>query len=77
MSSVTSVNHVKGQAAIGDKVTYFDMANQDGAVWEVLSLPADNVDPKFGWTSGYELVDIESRVKTSSDLRQHGWTFAL
>lgn len=66
---------VQGKAAVGNKVTYFDMANQDGKVWEVISLPEDNVDPKWGWTSGYQLRG-EDGTESWSDLRQHGWTFA-
>ena len=66
---------VKGQAKPGDKVTYFDMANQDGTVWEVLTTPEENVDPKYGWSKGYGLVAEDGRFDWS-DLRQYGWTFA-
>lgn len=65
---------VKGKANVGDKVSYFDMANQDGIVYEVINTPEENVDPKFGWTKGYGLYSEEKGI-TYSDLRQHGWTF--
>lgn len=66
---------VQGEAAVGQKVTYFDIANQDGAVWEVVSRPEDNVDPDWGWTKGYQLRGEDGTEKWS-DLRQYGWTFA-
>lgn len=68
-------NRVRGEAAVGDRVTYFDIANQDGKIWTVTSLPEDNVCPNYGWTSGYGLIDSDSK-ESSSDLRQYGWTFA-
>jgi hypothetical protein len=66
---------VQGNATVGQKVTYHDMANQDGFVYEVISTPADNTDPKFGWSKGYGLFS-EAKGITYSDLRQSGWTFA-
>jgi len=74
MASKTG-QRVQGTAAVGDIVTYFDIANQDGARLEVISTPAENVDPKYGWTKGYGLFS-EAQGITYSDLRQHGWTFA-
>lgn len=77
MSSQTQVTgtRVKGEAKPGDRVTYFDIMNQDGKVWEVMTTPEDNKCPKWGWTSGYGLISESGEVH-SSDLRQHGWTFA-
>lgn len=72
---MATTNRVEGTATVGQKVTYFDMANQDGAVYEVISTPEENTDPKFGWTKGYGLFS-EAKGITFSDLRQHGWTFA-
>ncbi len=66
--------HVRGAAKVGDVVTYFDIANQDGAEYEVISTPEENRDPKYGWTQGYGLFS-EAHGITYSDLRQHGWTF--
>lgn len=66
---------VQGTATPGDRVTYHDIANQDGKVWEVFSTPDDNRDPKWGWTAGYGLISEDLTV-SHSDLRQHGWTFA-
>lgn len=66
---------VRGKADIGSKVTYWDMANQDGIVYEVISTPEENTDPEFGWTKGYGLFSIEKGI-TYSDLRQYGWSFA-
>lgn len=66
---------VRGTANVGDLVTYHDMANQDGARLEVISTPAENTDPKWGWTKGYGLYGDDKGI-TYSDLRQYGWTFA-
>lgn len=65
---------VSGAASVGDVVTYHDIANQDGATYEVISTPAENTDPKWGWTKGYGLFS-EAQGITYSDLRQYGWTF--
>jgi hypothetical protein len=65
---------VQGKANVGDKVGYFDMANQDGIVYEVISTPEENIDPEFGWTKGYGLYSEEKGI-TYSDLRQRGWSF--
>lgn len=65
---------VQGKATIGDKVTYFDIANQDDKIWEVVSTPDENVDPKYGWTKGYMLY-AEDGTTSWSDLAQHGWRF--
>lgn len=73
---MATTNRVKGTAAVGQKVTYFDIANQDGRVWEVMTTPEDNTDPKWGWTKGYGLMDPATGEMTHSDLRQYGWTFA-
>jgi hypothetical protein len=70
---------VEGAATVGDKVTYHDMANQDGTIWEVISTPEQNEDPKWGWTKGYGLMTTDDAGETQwaySDLAQHGWTFA-
>lgn len=70
----TSINHnqVRGQAQIGDLVTYFDIANQDGTVWKVVALPEMT---KYGFMTGYELISVDGERTNSSDLRQRGWTF--
>lgn len=60
---------VRGNANVGDKVTYFDIANQDGAVWEVVATAVAG-------PSQYAIRDLNSDRTTESDLRQHGWTFA-
>lgn len=60
-------DRVRGQAEIGDRVTYHDMANQDGTVWTVVGT-AD--------TSWYLLVATDRDESRSTDLRQYGWTFA-
>jgi hypothetical protein len=75
MNTKTPGTKVQGQAAPGDKVTYFDMANQDGLVWEITSTPEDNTNPVFGWSKGYGLMGPEGQVNFS-DLRQNGWSFA-
>lgn len=75
MSKQTSTR-VEGNATPGDKVTYFDMANQDGAIWEVMTTPKDNEDPKWGWSKGYGLINPENGEISYTDLRQRGWTFA-
>ena len=67
--------HVNGKDTPGDKVTYYDMANQDGTNWEVVSTPDENIDPKYGWSKGYMLIAEDGRT-TWTDLRQHGWSFA-
>ncbi len=72
---MNTTKRVRGHAAVGDKVTYHDMANQDGAVYEVLSTPEENTDPKWGWTQGYGLFSEDKGI-IYSDLRQYGWTFA-
>lgn len=63
---------VKGKAKVGDKVTYCDVANQDGKVWTVVGLP---IPTSYGFMTDYELVDDEGNKSTSS-LRTNGWTFA-
>jgi hypothetical protein len=68
-------NRVAGKATVGQKVTYFDIANQDGAVYEVISTPEENTDPEWGWTKGYGIRAADG-VVGYSDLRQYGWTFA-
>jgi hypothetical protein len=65
---------VKGQAAIGDVVEYFDIANQNGPAYEVISTPAENTDPAWGWSKGYGLYSVEQGI-TYNLLRGHGWTF--
>ena len=72
---MAQTRRVQGQARIGDRVTYFDMANQDGTVWTVTSTPNQNTDPDWGWTKGYGLT-ADNGVEDFSDLRQRGWTFA-
>jgi len=57
---------VKGEAKPGDRVTYFDIMNQDGTVWEVI----DRTGP-----AEYMLINDDGGTSWS-DLRQHGWTFA-
>ncbi|WP_051224791.1 peptidyl-tRNA hydrolase [Pseudoclavibacter soli] len=57
--------HVSGRAQPGDRVTYFDIANQDGTVWEVVDVDG----------SDFVLMTDDGRVE-HSDLRQTGWTFA-
>jgi hypothetical protein len=69
-----SKNLVQGSAKIGDFVTYSDMANQNGYTYEVLRLPAENVNQKWGWSKGYTIFSYETGLKFS-DLRQRGWTF--
>lgn len=66
---------VNGKAAPGDKVTYHDIANQDDKIWEVVSTPDENKDPKYGWSKGYLLM-ADDGTTSWSDLAQHGWTFA-
>jgi hypothetical protein len=70
-----NVVHVKGKANVGDKVIYEDIVNFDGTIWEVVSLPEENVNPKWGWTKGYFLMAEDGRTHWS-DLAQNGWTFA-
>lgn len=60
---------VKGIAKPGDKVTYFDMANQDGTVWEVFSTPKDNTHPEYGWSKGYGLLAKVLQKQTCKTLR--------
>jgi len=69
---------VKGQAEAGSKVTYFDMANQDGKVWTVKGEVTNTVggadNPyRFSFTE-FVLEDEDGNTKTS-DLRQSGWEF--
>jgi hypothetical protein len=71
---MTEPTRVAGVAAIGDRVIYFDIANQNRRPQTVTSLPSDNVDPEYGWTKGYGL-QADDGTETFSDLRQHGWTF--
>lgn len=61
---------------VGDKVSYWDMANQDGKIWEIMTTPEDNTDPKWGWTSGFGLMSHDTGETTFSDLRQCGWRYA-
>lgn len=75
MAAHVAGDRVKGQANVGDHVTYFDMANQDGTIWEVTSTEDENRDPKWGWSKGYGLKTADGRTSWS-DLRQYGWTFA-
>lgn len=75
MAQPAAGTRVQGKAVPGDKVTYHDMANQDGIVWEVVSTPEENVDPKWGWSKGYMLMS-EDGVTSWTDLAQYGWTFA-
>lgn len=65
-STQVTGTRVKGEAKPGDRVTYFDMMNQDGTIWEVI----DRTGP-----AEYLLVSGDGATK-SSDLRQHGWTRA-
>lgn len=62
----TPGDRVQGEAKPGDRVTYHDMANQDGKVWEVV----DRTSP-----ARYMLMADDGTVNWT-DLRQRGWTFA-
>jgi hypothetical protein len=79
MTDTTTHQHqpgdrVKGKAEIGDRVTYFDMANQDGKVWVVVR---GNGNSGSQYALGPEGVDKPTLADMSySDLRQYGWTFA-
>lgn len=63
----------KGQAEVGDKVTYWDVANQDGKVWTVTAVRTQSFGGAFMWVTDFELTDADGNVK-HSDLRQHGWS---
>lgn len=78
MNSTQNTQQVNGHALEGEKVTYFDMANQDGKVWTVKGLVTHTVGGKdnpyrFSFAE-YVLEDEDGNTKTS-DLRQRGWTF--
>lgn len=64
---------VNGKANVGDVVTYFDIANQDGTEWTVIEVPQRTPQ---GFMSNYVLRATEPTVRhRETDLRQRGWTF--
>lgn len=75
---VAGTEKVRGEAQVGDFVTYYDIANQSGDVWEVVSLPNDpsNIGPTGYVMSDYGLENVNTGAPHWSDLRQVGWTFA-
>ncbi len=73
MSEQTRVN---GFAGKGDLVAYEDQKNprREGVVVYVNDAPIF-ADQRFGHAEF--TVEFEDGEKTTSDLRQHGWTFVL
>ena len=66
---------VKGEANIGDRVRYWDMSNQDGDIFEILSAPYDVMTEAIGGNQRtYKLYNQNVGFRCS-DLRQHGWSF--
>lgn len=68
---------VQGKAELGDVVTYFDIANQDGRHFRVVETPQPLDGVLKGMFSNYKLAPVDGEYSpiTESDLRQHGWTF--
>lgn len=69
MTTNTPGTRVKGHAAPGDYVTYFDIANQTGEIYKVTG-PHTTM-----WGTSYALTNARTGVPHFTDLRQHGWTF--
>jgi hypothetical protein len=68
-----SGSRVMGDAEVGEIVHYYDISNQNRNPQRVLA-PSQK-HPKYGWESGYTLQDVVTGEHTTSDFRQHGWTF--
>ena len=78
-SRTAGTEKVRGEAQVGDLVTYHDMANQRGEVWEVVEPPEGDSFTPSGIAfpgRGYKLRNVETGADHWSDLRQNGWTFA-
>ena len=83
----TKTGRVNGNAAIGDHVRYFDIANQNTDIEIVTGLPHDEIlttltqpngDTYPIWhTIGYQLTNLRTgEVTENHPLNGYGWTFA-
>ena len=83
----TKTGRVNGNAAIGDHVRYFDIANQNTDIEVVTGLPHDEIlttltqpngeQTPIWHTIGYQLTNLRTgEVTDNHPLNGHGWTFA-